>query len=69
MVQKIFPEKNLAGTRLNNCTGITAEQIGAASTVGGMFITSTQYNEWKSTLQSKFKGQSIYVDYVRTKIQ
>ena len=64
-----FDGKNLPSTDLSKCTGITATQIGAASDIENMHITSAQYNEWKSTLQTKFKNKTVYVDGVRTRIQ
>ena len=57
-----FAGKYLSSTDFRNCTGITAEQIGTASEIDYINITSTQYNEWKQTLQSKFSGVTIYVD-------
>ena len=64
-----FARKSLSGLDLTNYTGITAAQIGSAGNVSNMRITTAQYNEWKSTLQSKFNGKNVYVDGVRTKIQ
>ena len=64
-----FNGKELCGTDFSKCTGITGAQIGSATSVYDMCITSAQYNEWKSTLQSKFKDQYVYVDGVRTRIQ
>ncbi len=64
-----FTGKYLYNVDLSKCIGITASQIGPADTIDGMHITSAQYNEWKSTLQSKFNGKYIYVDGMFTKIQ
>ena len=64
-----FARKSLSGYDLTNYTGITAAQIGSAGNISNMRITTAQYNEWKSTLQSKFNGKNVYVDGVRTKIQ
>ena len=50
-------------------TGITTTQIGSATSIDNMYIATAQYNEWKSTLQSKFNGKYIYVDGVETEIQ
>ena len=63
-----FAGKDLRSTDLSRCTGITAAQIGSAVFVSDMCITSAQYNDWKSTLQSKFSGKSVYVDGVKTKL-
>ena len=64
-----FTNTNLWNTDLSKCTGITAAQIGSAKRVDGIHITTAQYNEWKSTLQTKIKNKYVYVDGVRTKIQ
>lgn len=64
-----FEGKSLSSTDFSKCTGITAAQIGSTTSVSNMRMTTAQYNEWKSTLQSKFKNKYVYVDGVRTKIQ
>ena len=64
-----FDGKNLLSTDLSKCTGITEAQIGMASNIENIHITTAQYNEWKSTLQTKIKNKSVYVDGVRTRIQ
>ena len=46
---------------LSKCTGITASQIATAD-IYGMKISSAQYNEWGSVLQSNFSGYEICVD-------
>ena len=64
-----FDGKDLMCTDLSKCTGITSAQIRSATNISNMCMTTAQYNEWKSTLQSRFNGKYVYVDGVRTKIQ
>ena len=64
-----FSGKSLFGTDLSKCIGITASQIATVSNIRNMRITSSQYNEWSSVLQSNFSGKYIYIDDVQTLIQ